>query len=168
MGELYITQTRHRHKMATEAGKLHKWKIERDECKGTCNGPVFLCNITFATGLQARTSFAVTIPPSQHDSLRLWRLLVERNDMVNDWTHGIGTKWQKKQGNCTNEKIERDECKGTRNGPFFGAKITLATGLQARTSFPVTVQPAKHNGLRLRRTRSNPATVQPVQYSLQV
>ena len=70
-------------------------------------------------------------------------------------------KMAKEAGKLHKRKIESDECKGTRNGPFFGAKITLATGLQARTSFPVTAQPAQsaqqRNGLRLRSTRSNPS-----------
>ena len=47
--------------------------------------------------------------------------------------------------------MKQTSARGRVTGQFFGAKNTLATGLQARTSFAVTVQPAQRNSLRLRR-----------------
>ena len=70
--------------MATEAGKLHKRKNETDECKGTCKGHFVGAKNTLATGLQARTSFAATVRPVQHNGLRLRRFLMEKNDIENE------------------------------------------------------------------------------------
>ena len=44
----------------------------------------------------------------------------------------------KKKGNDTNEKMNGKNARGRVTGQFSGAKIALATGLQARTS-PIRV-----------------------------
>ena len=118
-----MAETRHRHKMGRKQqqknpGKWQKRKIERDKCKGTCNGPFFWCNIALATGLSARTFFAArTAQPVQRPSPST----ISSGEKL--YGNDIGTKWQKqKQGNSTSEKLNGANARGRVTGHFFVCK----------------------------------------------
>ena len=116
--------TRHRYKLVTEAGKLHKRKIETNEYKGTCNGPVYFVQklrlqhasrhvhpLQLQYGLQSTTTFAFNDYQ--------WRKMIYKMSELCITQTRYRYKMPTEAGKLRKRKIETDESNGTCNGSIF-------------------------------------------------